>query len=181
MNIIDYIILIPLVYFTVKGVLRGFFKEISSLAGIVLGVLLGNVYQPELSKLLYNYFPDSKYVPLISLALIFVVIFILCSLAGWGLRQLFKKASLGWFDRLMGGVFAAAKIGFLSYVAIIILTFYVSATGPLISDSVLAPWIIKSYQTTAGLISPDHYNNWKKKIVGKAQELNKKVIEKVTK
>ena len=179
MNIIDYIILIPLVYFTVKGVLRGFFKEVSSLVGIVLGVILGNVYQPELSKVLYNWFPDNKYIPLISLALIFTLIFIVCALAGWALRMLFKKASLGWFERLMGGVFAAAKIGFLSYVAIILLTFYVTATAPLISESVLAPWIIKSYQSVSGLVSPDHYENWKNKIIGKAKDLNKKVLDKV--
>ena len=172
MNILDYIILIPLVYFTVKGVLRGFFRETASLAGIFLGIWLGNVFQPDLSKILYRHLSDSDFIPLISLALIFAVVLILCNLAGWGLRLLFKKTSMGWFDRVMGGVFAVLKTIFLAYVAIIILTFYVPAKAPLISESLLAPWIIKSYQSIVGLVSPDHYNNWKKKIMGQTSKIN---------
>ena len=181
MNIIDYLILIPLVYLTVKGVLRGFIREVSSLAGIILGIWLGNVYQPDVSKLLYHYLPDSKFIPLISLALIFIVILILCNLAGWGLRLLFKKTLLGWFDRLLGGVFAVLKTIIIAYVAIIILTFYVSATGPLISESLLAPWIIRSYQSIISLVSPDQYENWKRKIIGKGSKINSIIFEKVEK
>ncbi|MBN2419760.1 MAG: CvpA family protein [Deltaproteobacteria bacterium] len=178
MNILDYIILIPLIYFTVKGVLRGFFKEAASLAGIVLGIWLGNVFQPDLSRILYRHLPDSNFIPLISLAIIFAVVLILCNLAGWGLRALFKKTLLGWFDKVMGGVFAVLKTVVLAYFAIIILTFYVPAKAPLITESLLAPWIIKSYQSIAGLVSPDHYNRLKKKILGKTSEINSIIFEK---
>ena len=178
MNVIDYLILIPLIYLTVKGVLRGFIREIASLAGIVLGVWLGIVYQSEISRVLYRHFSDSQLIPVISMALIFAVILILCNLAGWGLKLLFKKVFLGWFDRIMGGVFAVFKTIFVAYVAIIILTFYVSAATPLITESLLAPWIIKSYQSTIGRISPDHYNNLKKKILGKADKINSIISEK---
>jgi membrane protein required for colicin V production len=178
MNILDYLILIPLIYLTVKGVLRGFIREAASLAGILIGIWLGIVYQPVVSKILYRYFTDSRLIPLISTALIFVVILILFNLGGWGLRLLFKKVFLGWFDRLMGGVFAVLKTMFLAYVVIIILTFYVSTTTPLITESLLAPWVIKSYQATIGRISPGHYNNWKKKILGKTSRINSIIFEK---
>ena len=91
---------------------------------------------------------------------------------------MFKKVFLGWFDRLMGGIFAVLKTIFLAYVAIIILTFYVPAKTPLISESVLAPWIIRSYQSIIGLVSPHHYDEWKKKILGKAGKINSIVFEK---
>lgn len=181
MNILDYLILIPLIYLTVKGILRGFIREISSLAGIILGVWLGIICQPVLAKVLFRFFNYPRLIPLVSMALIFMVILILCNLAGWGLRRLFKKTLLGWFDRLMGGVFAVLKTIFLAYVAIIMLTFYVSATTPLITESLLAPWIIKSYQATIGRISPDHYDSWKRKILGKTSEINKMLHEKVKK
>ena len=178
MNILDYIILIPLLYLTIKGVIRGFIREVSSLAGIILGIWLGNLYQPEVSGLLYKFLPGTRFIPLISLSLIFIVVLILCNLAGWGLKLLFKKVFLGWFDRLMGGVFAVIKTIFLAYVAIIILTFYVPTKSPLIAESVLAPWIIKSYQSIIGLVSPDQYNNWKKKILGKTGKINSIIFEK---
>jgi len=178
MNILDYIILVPLIYLTVKGVLRGFIQEAASLVGIILGIWLGNVFQPDLSRILCRFLPDSDIIPLVSIALIFAVILILCNLAGWGLRLAFKKVFLGWIDRLMGGVFAVLKTIFLTYVFIIILTFYVPAKAPLITESLLAPWIIKSYQSIVGLISPDHYNQWKKKILGKTSKVNSTIFEK---
>ncbi|MBN1904800.1 MAG: CvpA family protein [Deltaproteobacteria bacterium] len=178
MNILDYIILVPLLYFTIKGIIRGLIREVASLAGIMLGIWLGMVYQQELSMVLRDYLPDNRFIPLISIALIFVLLVILCNLAGWGIRLIFKKASLGWFDRLTGGLFAVIKTIFLAYVFIIILTFYTAKNGPLISESFLAPWIIRSYHSITGLVSPDHYEKWKKKIVGQADRLNSIIKEK---
>ena len=85
---------------------------------------------------------------------------------------------LGWFDRLMGGVFAVLKTIFLAYVVIILLTFYVPAKSPLIAESVLAPWIIKSYQAVTGLVAPHQYDNWKRKILGKTGSIKSIIFEK---
>lgn len=153
----------------------------ASLAGIILGILLGNILQPHVSKILINVFPDTDLVPIISIALIFIVIMILANLAGWGLKRLFKKSLLAWLDRLLGGAFAVLKTVILAYVFIIILTFYVPAKSALITDSLLAPWIIKSYQATIGRISPEHYKKWKNKIVGKARDINSAINEKIKK
>ena len=158
--------------------MKGFFREITSIAGIILGLWLGNVFQPDVSRILYRFFPDSEFVPLISLAIIFILMLVLCNLAGWGLRLLFKKTHMGWFDRLMGGVFAVLKTIILAYIAIIILTFYVPTKAPVITESLLAPWIIKSYQSITGLISPEHYETWKKKILGKTGKINSIIFEK---
>jgi membrane protein required for colicin V production len=178
MNILDYIILVPLLYLTIKGIIRGLIRELASLAGIILGIWLGNLYQPEVTGVISRYLPETRFMPLVSLALVFILMVILCNLAGWGVRFIFKKALLGWFDRLMGGVFAVIKTIFLAYVFIIILTFYTPKNGPLISESLLAPWIIRSYQYITDLVSPDHYEKWKKKIVGQADRINSIIKEK---
>lgn len=178
MNILDYIILVPLIYLTIKGVMRGLIREVASLAGIILGIWLGMLYQPEVTEVIRHYLPETKFIPIISLALIFVLMVMICNLAGWGIRFIFKKVLLGWFDRLMGGLFAVIKTILLSYVAIIILTFYMPQNAPLISESLLAPWIIKSYQTITGMVSPDHYEKWKKKILGQTGKINRIIFEK---
>ena len=178
MNILDYIILIPLLYFTVKGVLRGFIREILSLAGIILGTMLGIAFIPDVTKVLSHYLPNSRILPLVSFVLIFILVLIICNLLGWGLRFLLKKVFLGWFDRLMGGIFAVIKTVILAYIGIILLTFYVPAKAPLIAESVLAPWIIKSYQSIISLVSPDHYKNLKRKVLGEAGKINNIIFEK---
>ena len=91
-----------MIYLLVKGLLRGFIREISSLAGIILGIWLGNLYQPRVTDLLRSYLPFTENIPLISFALIFAAILILFNLLGWIIKLLFKKIFLGWLDRTLG-------------------------------------------------------------------------------
>lgn len=179
MNLLDYIIIIAMVYLIIKGILRGFLGEISSLAGIILGIWLGNILQPQLTVFLKSYLPSSQYLPLISFAAIFATIVILCNLIGWALKLLFKKLFLGWLDRTLGACLAFAKGVIITYLVIVMLTFFIPQKTPLIAGSTLAPWIVKSYQVMTSLISPDHYRNLKRKIVGKQEEIGKLVSEKI--
>jgi len=181
MNLFDYIIIITLIFLTVKGVLRGFIREISSLAGIILGIWLGNLCMQQLTQFLSGYVPASRFLPLVSFSLIFVGILILCNLIGWSLRLFFKKVFLGWFDKLMGAVFAILKTILLTYLVIVILTFFIPQKAPLIADSLLAPYVIKSYQSITSLISPDHYKNWKKRIIGEKDKVSKFLSDKIEK
>ncbi|MBW1913245.1 MAG: CvpA family protein [Deltaproteobacteria bacterium] len=70
MNLLDYIIIITMVYLIVKGVFRGFMREIASLAGIVLGIVFGILFLPEMTNLLKPYLPSTQLLPIISLAII---------------------------------------------------------------------------------------------------------------
>jgi len=171
MNVLDIIIIATMVFFVVKGVLRGFIREVASLAGIILGILLASAFQPQVTTYLKPYLPDTSYLSLISFAAIFILILVLCNLLGWGLQHFFSKVFLGWLDRTLGAALAILKGVILTYLVIVLLTFFLPARTPLIAGSVLAPWIIVSYQTVVGLISPDHYEQWKKKLIGKAKEM----------
>ncbi|MBW1857845.1 MAG: CvpA family protein [Deltaproteobacteria bacterium] len=86
MNILDYIILGLMAFFVVKGIFRGFFREISSLAGIIFGIWIGNHYHPQMADLLKTYIPLEKSLSLISFLLYlecFCTIFLKnCSLPG---------------------------------------------------------------------------------------------------
>jgi len=181
MNILDYIILVALVFFIVKGVFKGFIREIASLAGIILGIWLGIRYMPRVTQFLSGYVPESGYLPLISFALVFAIVLILCNLIGWALRYFLKKVFLGWFDKLMGAVFAVLKTILLTYLVIVILTFFVPAKAPLIAESLLAPWVIKSYQSIVRVISPEQYKNLKQKVLGEKEKVNKLLSEEINK
>ena len=179
MNLLDYIIIIVMAILVVKGVIRGFIREALSLAGIGFGILLGIIYQPELTNFLKAYVPDGKYLPLLSLAAIFIFVFVFCNVLGWLLRLIFKKVLLGWLDRMLGAVFAVLKGIVIIYVSMVLITFFVPTKAPLIAGSTLAPWIIRSYQSIIGIISPDQYQNWKKKIAGETSTIGAKVSEKI--
>ena len=179
MNLLDYIIIVVMTLLIVRGILRGFIREIFSLAGIVLGIWFAIVFQPQTTDFLRSYLPDGKYLPPLSIAVLFTAIFISSNIIGGAVKFLFRKASLGWLDRALGACLAVVKGIVIGYVAIIILTFFLPEKTPLIADSRLAPWVIKSYQSMVHLISPEHYRDWKKKIFGGKNSVGAIVNEKV--
>ncbi len=179
MNLLDYIIIITMIYLILKGALRGFIREVSSLSGVILGIWLGVLFQPKMTGLLSPYLPFTDYLPLISFAVLFSFILISCNIIGWIIKLLFKKALLGWADRLIGAGFAIVKGVIIIYLVMVMLTFFIPAKTPLIAGSKLAPWIIKSYQSMISMISPDHYRKWKKRMAGGRNILGEIVSEKI--
>ncbi len=179
MNLLDYIIIITLVILVVKGIIRGFIREISSLAGIILGIILGNSLQPQVSEFLKEYLPFSEYIPLISFAFIFLAVLILCNILGWLIHLLFKKAFLGWIDRALGACLAFIKCVILVYLVLLIMTFFIPSKTPLIAGSVLAPWVVRSYQSMTALIAPEHYQRWKEKLISKKDEITEMITERI--
>ena len=95
MNLLDLIIISTMVFLVIRGIFRGFFKEIGSLVGVILGIWLANLYQPQMTAYLKEYLPSTVFLPFISFAVIFGLVLVLCNLAGWGLNLLLKKAFLG--------------------------------------------------------------------------------------
>jgi membrane protein required for colicin V production len=181
MNILDIIILVVMIFFIVKGVFRGLIREVASLSGIILGFWLANAFQPQVTALLKPHLPATQYLPIISFAAIFMIILVLCNVLGWAIKLFFDKVFLGWLDKTLGAGLAVLKGVILTYLVIVLLTFFLPARTPLIAESVLAPMIIVSYQSVVGLISPDHYEKWKEKLVGKAREMGSAAEEGVQK
>lgn len=173
MNLLDLVIVSTVLFLVVKGLLRGFIRELASLAGLILGILLGNQFQPEMTLYLKSYLPWMDYLPLLSFAVLFTLIFIACNLMGFLLKLLFSKAFLGWLDRALGVCLALAKGVILIYFVMVILMFFVPAKTPLIAESKLAPWIIVSYQSMIKLVSPAQYENWRKRLFGEEKGAGK--------
>jgi membrane protein required for colicin V production len=179
MNLLDIVIICAMVLLIVKGLLRGFIRETASLAGVVLGILLGHHFQPQLGAHLKSYLPQTSLLPVISFSVIFGFVLISCNLLGYLFKLLFEKSFLGWLDRTLGVGLAVTKGIILTYLAIVLLTFFVPAKTPLIARSKLAPWIVVSYQSMVRLISPEHYERWKTKILGETHREGKMVSENV--
>ena len=181
MNPLDISIIAAMIFFIVRGVFRGFFREIGSLAGVIFGLWLANIFQPQLTVYLKAYLPSVKFLPLISFGAIFLVVFVICSLLGMGLSIMVKKVFLGWADRFLGAGLAVLKALIITYFAIVLITFFVPSKAPLIAESKMAPVIITSYQSLVNLISPGAYQKLKEKLLGKNGSFNEKAENKDTK
>jgi membrane protein required for colicin V production len=178
MNLLDIIIIVAMIILIVRGIFRGFFKEVGSLAGVILGIWFANDYQPQMTEYLKAYLTSVKYLPLISFGIIFIIVFILCNISGWGMKMILKRLFFNWADRTLGAGLAFVKCVFITYFVIIMLTFFIPSKTPLIAQSRLAPLIIVSYQSMASLISPDYYQKWKSKLLGQKKKMGDAVSEK---
>jgi membrane protein required for colicin V production len=174
MNLLDVLIVSTLVFFVVKGLIRGFVREIASLAGVVLGIVIASRYQADVTEIIKQFLNPGPYLPLISFVVVFAVVLVGCNLLGWLIRLALRKAPLGWMDRVLGLCFALLKGVVVTYLVIVILTFFLPSGTPLIARSKVGPWIVISYQSMVGLISSDHYERWKKRFVQKTEELTDK-------
>ncbi len=179
MNPLDIIIISAMLFLIVRGIFRGFFREIGSLAGVILGIWLANLYQPQVTEYLKTYLPSGRFLPLVGFGVIFAFVVVLCNLAGRALKAILKKAFFGCVDRFLGACLAILKGIIIIYFAIILITFFLPSKTPVIAKSRLSPLIISSYQSMVSIISPGSYENLKRKFLGKKEEMDHVVSKKI--
>ena len=176
MNSLDAIIILVMVFLIARGIFRGILKEIMSILGIVGGIWLANKFQPSLTAQLRHMMPGLPMLSLVSFLSILVLVIISAAILGALLKSLSQKGPMGVVDRLFGAGLATAKGLIITYLGIVLLTFFLPAKTPLIAESKLAPVIISSYQRMVSIISPDFYEKWKEKFSHKAKD--SKVVRK---
>ena len=126
-----------------------------------------------------------KYLPFVSLITLFLLAFLFFTLLGILLHHLFKRLFITWFDRSLGVIFALVKGMVISYLLIVLLTFFVPSASPLMAESKAARWVVVTYQSMFRLVSPDLYRDWKKKIsegskkAGKIISKGKEAVKKI--
>lgn len=177
MNVLDFVILGVITFLVIKGIFRGFFREISSLAGIIFGFLVGNHYHPQMAALLKPYIPLEKSLSLIGFIILFFLVLIFFNLLGILMHHLFKRLFIGWFDKSLGLGIALLKGIIICYLLIVLLTFFMPSSSPLIARSKAARLVIVSYQSMASLMSPDLYKTWKQRISKKSDKVGKAISE----
>ena len=114
-TVFDIVIVSITVLLGLKGLLRGFIKEIFGLVGIIGGIFvasrmaeeIGNIIAPLLA--LENVATIKLIGFILGLVLFWVIIYIL----GIILSKMFSASGLGFFDRILGFLFGSAKIFFI--------------------------------------------------------------------
>ena len=120
MNIFDIVIAALLIFGFVRGVLKGLFVEVASLAALIGGVygaihfsyFIGDFLKEAVSW-------DQEYVSLAAFAGTFITIIVTIALLGKMLTKLADFAALGVINKILGGVFGAIKIGLILSVVFI--------------------------------------------------------------
>jgi membrane protein required for colicin V production len=109
MNPLDWALLAVIGVSILLGLVRGFMREMISLAGWIAGIWLAVVFAATISAAL----PIAQDWPLARTAVVAVLIVVACvflaAFVGWLVRELIKAAKLSAADRTLGGLFGLAR------------------------------------------------------------------------
>ncbi len=125
MNLLDGLILVPILYFAFKGFRNGIIKEVFSLVGIVLAIFICLHYTDDLNNILLPYFYKSKsYLPYISAIILFIATLIFIEIIIYSLNKIVIAVDLGIFNRLLGLFFGVFKTSlFISIILVLLAGF----------------------------------------------------------
>ena len=128
MNVVDLIALLLLLFFGIKGGIKGIFNQLFQIAGILLGLIAGFVFYQQSAEILASYL-DSEYIELISFSLLFILVFLGFMLIGRSLTKLTKELSLGPINRFLGFCFGILKAALLLYLFLTLSYVVIETTG----------------------------------------------------
>ena len=121
LELLDIIILAIIAIAAVSGIIKGFVRQIVSIAALILGTWCAFRFSGYLSVELkrwtgFDFSTDTLHI--IMFIIIFLIVLLLANLAGKAIREVVHFSLLGWLDRLLGFVFGALKVIVIMSIAV---------------------------------------------------------------
>ena len=124
-NLLDIIILIPLLLFAWQGYRKGFIIEISTLIALLLGIYFALYFSDYAGSLLTQYFEiDEKYLAIVSFIVTFIVVVIAVIAVGKIVQKFIDLLLLGFLNKLAGAVFGVLKGALLVSILLVIINYF---------------------------------------------------------
>lgn len=114
MNLLDIILGVIFIMAFVRGMKKGLFVTLASLAGLVLGVYCAVYFSDYAAGYIYQWFDWSEQTTnLVALVITFMAVVYLVSILGKFLTKMMDFAFLGIFNKLLGGVCNTLILAFI--------------------------------------------------------------------
>lgn len=126
LSALDILVFIIIGISTLMALVRGFAREISSLAGWVIAAYGTLLLGPLILPFVQNYITIAWAAIGVSYALLFLIILVICSLISSRLSAQLKNSSIGPLDRTLGFIFGAVRGFVIVCVAYMILVLIVA-------------------------------------------------------
>jgi membrane protein required for colicin V production len=105
---LDLVILIFTAFLLVKGIWKGFVKEIAGILAVVLAVAVSFSFHKDTAGYLVSFIGE-KYAAIAAYLALFLAVYLVVMLLGNVLDRVLKSIFLGGFNRVLGGVFGLLK------------------------------------------------------------------------
>ena len=105
----DYAVLTIIGLSVLLSMMRGFLREVLSIAGWIAAFFVAKLYTLQLAPLLPDAIPSQSLRVLAAFVILFLATLLISSLLAIALSEVFSKIGLGWVDRLLGALFGMAR------------------------------------------------------------------------
>lgn len=120
MTVLDFILIIPVIYFCYKGILKGFVKRLLAIFGLILGVFVAYVYNGLFNEFISEFWQHSS-VQYLAYLLPFIIVIFLMRLIAIVITKGLKVIALSPLNMLFGALFGILQGAIISTVITIIL------------------------------------------------------------
>jgi membrane protein required for colicin V production len=141
MTAADWLIVVVVLLNVLLAAMHGFFAEVLSMAGLVVGYIVAAWQYQRLAEWLLSFLKSELIAQIFGFLIIFFVILILFSIAGRIARKLMKAAGLSGFDRFLGALLGVLKGGLVVAVVLMGMTAF-TPTSKMLEKSELAPYFL---------------------------------------
>lgn len=144
-NMLDFALVALLGLFLIRGLVRGFVKEVVGLVGVVAALALGALFYQPVSEFLSKLTGlEVTWWPAVAFGLILVVVAGAFFVVGGGLSKLILSGPLSGLDRLLGAGVGLVKGLLVAYLLINLLLLALPFQAPeTIKGSTAAPYVVR--------------------------------------
>ena len=118
MTIFDYVLLFILTCSTLIGIMRGLVKELLSLVGWIVALVVANAYGGALALLLPDFIPGQAARLIVAFIALFIGVRLLIMLLAMALDSIIAATGLTLADRGLGAVFGFLRGAVIALVAV---------------------------------------------------------------
>jgi len=137
MNILDIVLGSLILFGLIRGLMKGLFVEIASLAALIVGVYGAIHFSDYAAEFLESKVSwDEKYINITAFAITFIVLVLAIAMAGKALTKIANFAALGIVNKILGAAFGALKIALILSVVLIVFS-KANKTIPFVDDNTL--------------------------------------------
>ena len=141
MNVADWFILAAIVFSVLIAASQGFFYEVISLAGTVIGYLIASWQYPRVAYFLLPHVTSEWIANVFGFLIIFVVVMVIAGLVAKLTRWAMRKAGLTFFDRALGAMFGLLRGSLMVAVVLMVMTAFTPTSSYLVGSQ-LAPYFL---------------------------------------
>ncbi len=114
MNPVDIVVFVFVFVMAIRGLIKGFVRELFGLAALVIGIVVAHQFHASFGRMIADYIKINLLTANIAaFFIIFFSVYIVLFLIGLTISTMIRKIDLGFIDRVFGLAFGVTKAGII--------------------------------------------------------------------